>query len=134
MRLKDLVKDLKITKKVFFLGPKPQKKLHFYYSSADVCVVSSYYEFFGIVPLESMACGTPIVASKTGGLKYSVQDGVTGYLANTQDVQDFNNKIKQVLRKGKQSFTLSCTKRFIENFSWDKIINEYIEYFNYLIK
>lgn len=73
----NIIKELNISEKVFLLGPKKQKYLCRYYSASDVCVVPSYYEPFGTVPLESMACGTPVVASRTGGLQFSIKDGIT---------------------------------------------------------
>lgn len=133
-RLQTLAKKLGISRKVYFLGPKEQKKLYLYYNAADVCVVPSYYEFFGIVPLEAMACGVPVVASRTGGLKFTVVDGVTGYHAKTRDATDFADKISQVLEKGKKSFTPNCLKRIYDNFMWEEIALNYMVYFKQLIK
>lgn len=133
-RLRQLVKELGLEQKVFFLGPKIQKELYLYYNAADVCVVPSYYEFFGIVPLESMACGTPVVASHTGGLKFTVVDGVTGYHAKTRNAADFADKINLVLEKGKKSFTQNCLDRIQENFLWQETALSYIVYFKKLIK
>lgn len=133
-RLKNIAGELAITKNVHFLGPKTQKQLRRFYNKAGVCVIPSYYEPFGIVSIEALACGTPVVASRTGGLEYSVEDSVTGYLARVRDFQDFSRKINSVLTKGKEYFSANCIKRFRENFSWDKIIEEYIQYFNGLVK
>ncbi len=134
VRLHALIQKLGLTRKVKFLGPKEQKKLYLYYGAADVCVVPSYYEFFGIVPLESMACGTPVVASKTGGLKYTVLDEATGYLAKTRDAKSFSEKIDLVLSKGKKSFTKACLARIEENFLWQDTAFNYLAYCKELIR
>ena len=65
---------------VRFLGPQPQPALRDFYVAADAVVLPSYYESFGMVALEAMACGTPVIASRVGGLTTTVRDGVTGFL------------------------------------------------------
>jgi D-inositol-3-phosphate glycosyltransferase len=79
-RLSRIVNQLKLHDNVKFVGAVNQENLRNYYAAADVTVVPSYYEPFGIVPLESMACGTPVVVSKTGGLQYTVVDGNPAFL------------------------------------------------------
>lgn len=133
-RLKNIIRKLDIKDHVFFWGPKNQKKLCFYYSAANVCVVPSYYEPFGIVPLEAMACGTPVIASKTGGLKFTVVPKKTGYLAQPRDYRDLAEKIELVLKKEKDYFSENCLKRIKNNFVWEKIAKQYVAYFNELIK
>jgi len=133
-RLKNIADELGIRDKVSFLGAKRQKYLYKYYSASDVCVVPSYYEPFGIVPLEAMACGTPVVASKTGGLQFSVLDGKTGHLAKTRSYQDLAEKIIMTLSKGKAFYKSNCLKRINEKFRWEKIAEQYQKYFNQLIR
>lgn len=70
---------------VRFLGPQPQERLRTLYVAADVTVLPSYYESFGMVALEAMACGSPVVASRVGGLTTTVRDGVTGHLVPEGD-------------------------------------------------
>jgi D-inositol-3-phosphate glycosyltransferase len=79
-RLKSLSHELGISTQVSFLGRLDQRELPTYYNAADICVVPSYYESFGLVALEAMACGTPVIASRVGGLPTIVKDGFTGYL------------------------------------------------------
>jgi D-inositol-3-phosphate glycosyltransferase len=77
-RLKAIRAELGITDLVTFLGARDQDKLHHYYSAAEMVIMPSNYESFGMVALEAMACGTPVIASDVGGLGYLVRDGETG--------------------------------------------------------
>ncbi len=133
-RLKKITAELKLENSVVFLGAKKQKDLYKYYSAAEVCVVPSYYEPFGIVPIESMACGTPVVASRTGGLQYSIKEGETGHLSDPRNYKDLAKKIKQALKNGKDFYTLNCLKRVRSKFTWEKIVKQYQDYFNQLIQ
>ncbi|HEX9012676.1 MAG TPA: glycosyltransferase, partial [Anaerolineaceae bacterium] len=78
-RLQSLCRDLGIGDLVLFIGKQSQDTLPYYYSAAEVVVVPSHYESFGMVALEAMACGTPVVASQVGGLAFLIKDGETGF-------------------------------------------------------
>jgi D-inositol-3-phosphate glycosyltransferase len=82
---------------VTFLGKRGQDTLPYYYSAADVVVVPSHYESFGMVALEAMACGTPVVASQVGGLAFLVQDGVTGYTVPVGDPEALCTHLSDLL-------------------------------------
>jgi D-inositol-3-phosphate glycosyltransferase len=79
-QLRKLAAQLKINKRVLFTGARPQHELSTIYSAADVTVIPSYHESFGLAAVESLACGTPVVATRAGGLKTVVHHGETGYL------------------------------------------------------
>lgn len=96
-RLKALCSELGITERVSFLGRTAQEELPLYYSAADVSVLPSYYESFGLVALESMACGTPVIASRVGGLPTIVKDGVNGYLIPSRSPEPFADGLDVLL-------------------------------------
>ena len=84
--LRRLAQDLGVGSWVDFRGPQPQDRLPDYYAAADICLMPSRYESFGMVALEAMASGVPVIASRAGGLAVTVQDGATGRLVPEGDV------------------------------------------------
>jgi D-inositol-3-phosphate glycosyltransferase len=96
-RTKQLVFDLGLTDRVRFVRPQPHHILSSYYRAADVVLVPSRSESFGLVALEAAACGIPVVASAVGGLLNIVHDGVTGLLVEGRDPARFARAIDQVL-------------------------------------
>jgi len=84
--LSRLANELGVGAWVDFRGPQPQDVLPDYYAAADVCLMPSRYESFGMVALEAMASGVPVIASRAGGLAVTVQDGATGRLVPEGDV------------------------------------------------
>jgi D-inositol-3-phosphate glycosyltransferase len=82
---------------VTFIGAQPQQRLRDWYVAADVTVLPSYYESFGMVALEAMACGSPVVASRVGGLQTTVRDGLTGLLVPEGDPCALAETITRVL-------------------------------------
>lgn len=83
-RLQTLARKLNVEDRVTFVGQQGREILKYYYSAADVFVTTPWYEPFGITPLEAMACGTPVIGSNVGGIKFTVKDGETGYLVPPQ--------------------------------------------------
>ncbi len=97
-RLQALKDELGIGDLVTFLGRRSQEALPYYYASADVVVMPSLYESFGMVALEAMACGTPVVASDVGGLSFIVRNGETGYLVPDRDPRALADCLSKLLR------------------------------------
>jgi glycosyltransferase involved in cell wall biosynthesis len=96
-RIESLVRELELGPETLFAGRVPHDYLPWYYSGADVCVVPSYYEPFGLVSIEAIACGTPVIASRVGGLKFSVIPEETGLLVQPRDAEDLALAIERVL-------------------------------------
>jgi D-inositol-3-phosphate glycosyltransferase len=82
---------------VGFVGPQQQERLRTHYVAADVTVLPSHYESFGMVALEAMACGSPVVASRVGGLTTTVRDGVTGFLIPEGDVEALADRLETLV-------------------------------------
>jgi D-inositol-3-phosphate glycosyltransferase len=91
------VAALGLDARVRFLGAQPQERLRLFYAAADATVMPSYYESFGMVALEAMACGSPVVASRVGGLTTTVRDGVTGFLVPEGDAGALAERLAAVL-------------------------------------
>jgi glycosyltransferase involved in cell wall biosynthesis len=84
-RLKEIAATEGVADRVLFTGRRSREFLKLYYNAADIFVTTPWYEPFGITPLEAMACGTPVVGSAVGGIKYSVAEGFTGHLVPPND-------------------------------------------------
>ncbi len=96
-RLQQMCKDLYLDHMVVFLGKRGQDTLPYYYSAAEVLVMPSHYESFGMVALEAMACGIPVIASQVGGLAFLVQDGITGFHVPDGDSEALCGKLNLLL-------------------------------------
>lgn len=122
-RLSDLAASLGIADRVQFVGKKGREHLKFYYAAADLFVTTPWYEPFGITPLEAMACGTPVIGSNVGGIKYSVIDGVTGALIPPDNPRALASKINELV--GNELVLNQMGQNGIrhvnENFTWKKV-------------
>ncbi len=96
-RLHSLVGELGLEERVFFVPPRPHELLSTHYRAADVCLVPSRSESFGLVALEAAACGTPVVASDVGGLRSLIDHGRTGYLVEDPSPEAFAAWVRQIL-------------------------------------
>src|SRR5207237_4824027 len=96
-RLHALVDELALGDRVRFVPPQPHHLLSTYYRAADVCLVPSRSESFGLVALEAAACGTPVVAAAVGGLRTLVDHGHTGFLVEGSDPDGFAAYVHEVL-------------------------------------
>ena len=133
-RLRELAKSLNVDKVFDFIGRVDQQDLPLYYNAADVCVVPSFYESFGLAALESMACGTPVVATRAGGLSTIIQHGRTGYLKAWRCPEAFTSSVEMIIssRKLQHSMGLAARRR-AEGLSWDNVAGQIAGVYDSLI-
>ncbi len=120
-RLKELARTLRIEDMVAFPGLVKQEELPWFYSAADVCVSPSHYESFGLVPLESLACGTPVVATDVGAAKSIIRNEMAGYVVTDNSPQCLADKIALILaRPPVDDVSTQLIRSSVSRFSWDK--------------
>lgn len=118
----ELAQELGVEDRILFTGTVSQDRMPFYYSAADVCVIPSFYESFGLVALESLSCGTPIVANDVGDLRNIVRQGETGYVIDSNDPEQLVEKISLVLKRpqdGKEP--VLSIRESVKEFAWVNI-------------
>lgn len=114
-----LAADLGVTDRVLVLPPVPHDLLPALYRAADVVIIPSRTESFGLVALEAAACGTPVVASDVGGLRTAVRDGVTGFLVPAASADAFSEALEHVLSDATLRRSLGAAgARFARRFDW----------------
>ncbi|MCL5784561.1 MAG: glycosyltransferase [Patescibacteria group bacterium] len=122
-RLRRIARQEKVEDCVRFVGRRGRETLKYFYNAADVFTTTPWYEPFGITPLEAMACGTPVVGSNVGGIKYTVLDGKTGYLVPPNDAESLAQKLADIFKNRKIAnfFKENGLKRVNNAFTWEKI-------------
>lgn len=124
-QLLELAGELGIADVVTFFPPQPPERLAEHYRAADVTVVPSHNESFGLVALESQACGTPVVAAAVGGLPTAVRDGVSGVLVAGHDPVDYAAAVRAVLAR--RELLAAGARRHAGQFSWDRTADALVE-------
>ncbi len=133
-RLNRLRAELGIADLVTFLGARDQDSLVSYYSAAEMVVMPSHYESFGMVALEAMACGTPVIGSDVGGLAFSIEDGFNGYLVPGKDPAALADKIALLLRRtGLRDHLGEQAIRWAERYSWSTIADEILDVYQMVL-
>jgi glycosyltransferase involved in cell wall biosynthesis len=122
-RLQKIAEDSGVASSVTFVGRRDRNLLKYFYSASDIFITTPWYEPFGITPLESMACGTPVIGANVGGIKYSVKNGETGYLVPPRDPKALAEKINHLLSNEMllKKMQVNCLKRVHKLFTWKKI-------------
>ena len=128
--LRKLAAELGVANRVDFIAPRPHHRLADFYRSADLLVMPSRSESFGLVAVEAQACGLPVVASRVGGLPYTVAESESGLLVDGQDPHSFAAAASAVLdHPGFQRRLSQGASRFAARFSWrastDRLLSLY---------
>ena len=132
-RVQQLCDELCVGKLVAFLGKRSQDTLPYYYSAAEVLAMPSHYESFGMVALEAMACGTPVVASQVGGLAYLVRNGETGYTVPDGDSDALCKCLTGLLGDAETRRTLGRQAAdYAQNYAWEKIASRVVDVYREL--
>jgi D-inositol-3-phosphate glycosyltransferase len=133
-RLMDLASALGIGERVILFPPQPQARLADFYAAADAVHVPSRSESFGLVALEAQATGTPVVAAAVGGLRYVIDDGVTGALVEGHDPSDHAERLLSILGDpvGARRMSRAAVARSLR-FSWDSTAGEMLAVYGELL-
>jgi D-inositol-3-phosphate glycosyltransferase len=134
-RLKELADSLEVADSLSFTGPQPHDRLVDYYRAADVLLVSSYSESFGLTALEAHACGTPVIGTAVGGLSHIVADGLSGFLVGSRDPAEFAARLKTVLADSdlRDDFSKRAYERSLL-YSWDSTADEFLDLYECLLR
>ena len=122
-RLNAIAQELGVATRITFAGRRGREVLKYYYSAADVFVTTPWYEPFGITPIEAMACGTPVIGSNVGGVKFTVKEGETGYLVPPNDTEALADRLQHLLKNPqlRNLFGRQAIRRSQEHFTWQKV-------------
>ena len=132
-RLKTIVEELGIRDSVTFTGPVPQDRLPAYYSAADIFVLPSHAESFGLAALEAMACGTPVVVSRVGGLKTFVDNAKTGYLVPWRCPEAYAQRLDMLLANPDLRRTMGrAAREKALSMGWSRVADRMLGYYDSL--
>jgi D-inositol-3-phosphate glycosyltransferase len=134
-RIRDLVDFRGLGDNVRFVGAQPHRALPTFYNAADVLVVCSHSESFGLAALEAHACSIPVVGTPVGGLSYVVRDGTSGWLVRDRDPAALAQRLKTILsdRHLRESFSAAAV-RSARQFSWDRTAAIFQELYDCLVR
>jgi D-inositol-3-phosphate glycosyltransferase len=117
-----IAEQLGVAGNVSFLGTVKHHELPSYYNAADICVVPSYYESFGLVTLESLACGTPVVATDVGEMHHIIRPGVTGYIVDDNEPVKIAESIDRSLASiDGNDMSETVIRASVKEYAWSNI-------------
>ncbi|WP_342645666.1 glycosyltransferase family 1 protein [Mucilaginibacter sp. CSA2-8R] len=125
-RLQTIATEHGVETSIKFVGRKSREQLKFYYAAADIFISTPWYEPFGITPLEAMACGTPVIGSNVGGIKYTVVDGETGALVPPENPVALAAKIEELVENPSNLKQLgkNALRRVNNYFTWSHVADK----------
>ncbi len=134
-RLRQLAADLGVADRVSLYGSVAREDMPALLRSADVVACTPWYEPFGIVPLEAMACGVPVVASAVGGMLDTVVHDVTGLMVPPKDPRACANAVNAILRDRRAAMSLGAAgrERARSRYSWDRIATDTLRVYDRLL-
>lgn len=135
-RLNAIANDLGIGDQITFIGRRSREVLKYFYSAADVFVTTPWYEPFGITPLEAMACGTPVIGSNVGGIKFTVRDQETGYLVPPKEPKILAERLQFLYQNPSIRYLLGRQAlRYVhQRFTWRSVSREIGEIYQMIWK
>jgi D-inositol-3-phosphate glycosyltransferase len=134
-RLKAMCEEAGVTDLIAFLGKRSQDTLPYYYCAAEAVVVPSYYESFGMVALEAMACGAPVVASQVGGLAFLVQDGITGFTVPVDDPRALADRLTRLICDPELRKKLGSQASIVAaEYAWEKIAARIVNLYDQVLR
>lgn len=134
-RLKALRQELGLDDLVAFLGKRDQDALVGYYASAQAVIMPSHYESFGMVALEAMACGTPVIASEVGGLAFLVRDGETGFHVPDRDPEALAEKLQLIINDPELRAKLGQrAAEYAQQYAWPVIAEKIMKVYESVLR
>lgn len=130
VKLQEMVEELNLVDVVDFLGAKDQAELPTYYAAATAVMMTSDYESFGMVALEAMASGTPVIASQVGGLAFLVRDGETGYHVPVREPEALADRVALILGDVEKSRQMGQrASHLAQDYAWPRIADSLLTIF-----
>lgn len=134
--IRKVVEEKKLEGSVLVLAPKPHDEIKWWFNSADLVVLPSLKEGFGVTLIEAMACGKPIIGTKVGGIKDIIEDKVNGFFVPVKDSKALAQKITRLLENEKLAGKMGASGRKIvmKKFSVEAMVSAYVEEYRKLVK
>ena len=130
-----IIEEAGMQDRITRIGYVPDEMMRPFYQQAELFVMPSLFEPFGMTSQEAMACGTPVVASKFGGIRNTIRNGYNGFLVDPSDPQEFAAAILELLRDDKKCKEIgdNAYKVILEEYSWEAIAHRHLEFYdNYM--
>jgi len=133
-RLRGIAREHGVLEQVRFEGRRGRDQLRRYYCAADVFATTPWYEPFGITPVEAMACARPVIGADTGGIRYTVEDGKTGFLVPPKDPAALASSLAMLARDRRlaRSMGRAGARRARRWFTWERVSRELLQVFGRL--